>query len=525
MTEPDIKKQIGQLFMVGIKSDSLSAVEEKFIHSNNIGFVILFSRNFSSPEKLKELARSIHKLGVIPPLVFIDQEGGPILRLGEEGSTVISHMGIAATGRRKSAKLAGEIIGEEMRSLGIDGVFAPVLDVNSKSDNPVIGIRAFSDDPLVVSSYASEFYKGLRKSKILGCGKHFPGHGHTGVDSHLEIPESDIDKKFLFSINLPPFRKLIDLGIPSLMTAHVKFPTLSEKISTFSSEITRDLLRDELKFDGVLFSDCMEMSSVKDNFSQEEIIEYVFNSSLDVISVSHSLLLQKELLNLTKEKINSGEISYSRIEESLCRINNLKKNLGKIFYKKDKGNIRMRRRIRTEKKIANRSITLLKNDRNILPIHGSSNILILDMIKNTHTANKGQSLKINFTNGIANNYFRNSHYLSWEPESPITEDMKKRILKYDCLLVIDHSWSSKMEGRKKLLFENIFNLKKDAILICANTPYAAGIFEYFETIILTYGFRKVQIEALFRILSGRLKPLGKLPVTISPTFPFNSGLS
>ncbi len=524
MAEPDIIKQIGQLFMVGIKGDSLSVNEEEFLGSNDIGFVILFSRNFSSPENLRKLTYKIHGLGTIPPLIFIDQEGGPILRLGEKGSTVISHMGIAATGKKNNARLAGKIIGEEMKYLGIDGVFAPVLDVNSKADNPVIGIRSFSDNPSVVSRYASEFYKGLQQSNILGCGKHFPGHGHTATDSHLEIPESDIDRKFLLATNLPPFKKLINLGIDSLMTAHVKFPVLSEEISTFSPEITYDLLRDELNFDGVLFSDCMEMSSVKDNYSSEEIIECSFNSSLDVISISHSLSFQKELLNLTKIKIDSGEISYNRIEKSLCRINNLKKNIGKKFYNKNINSRPLRKKIKSERKIANGSITLLKDNIDTLPIPNSSNILILDIKKIGHTANIGQNSKINLTNGIAIDYFKNSNYISWQYKSPITEKMKKQILKCDHLLIIDHSWSSKTENLKKLFFKNIFNIRRNAILICANSPYVADIFKYFETIILTYGFRKVQIEALFRVLSGKSKPQGKLPVTISSTFPFNSGL-
>ena len=193
---PDLKDRVGQLFMIGIKDEFLSAEEREFICSNNIGFIILFSRNYSSKDQLVKLTSEIHDLCDTPPFIFIDQEGGPIVRLGEDGSTMISHMGLAATGKKRNARRAGSIIGKEMRALGIDGVFAPVLDVNSHKENPVIGIRSFSDDPDVVAEYGSEFFQGLKKEKILGCGKHFPGHGHTIKDSHLEIPESAIDDKF-----------------------------------------------------------------------------------------------------------------------------------------------------------------------------------------------------------------------------------------------------------------------------------------------------------------------------------------
>lgn len=517
-----LREKVGQLFMIGIGNDSLSVEEKKIIQSNNIGFIILFSRNFSSTSQLIKLTTDIHSLTKIPPAIFIDQEGGPISRLGEDGSTVISHMGLAATGNKKNARRAGAIIGKEMRDLGIDGVFAPVLDVNSRRENPVIGIRSFSDNPVLVSDFASEFFLGLKREKIVACGKHFPGHGHTTADSHLEIPESEIDIEFLSEINLPPFKKLINIGIQSIMSAHVNFPLLSDEISTFSTEITRDLLREKLNFNGVLFTDCIEMKAVKDNFTSLEIIEGIIRSSVDVVTISHSLNLQREMIELLKSKIGNGDINTKRIKESLARVHELKNKFKQRSFGRKRKTLKLRKKIKLEKKIARESITLLKNDLGLIPFDANGTILLIDIKQISHTANANDKAGINIIESIAGRFFSSCEYFLPEQRLRITLDEKRKILKSDHILIFDHSWSSLTDKGKKSYINEIFKLRKDSILVCANSPYTADIYDDAETIILTYGSRNIQLEALFSILSGRSKPKGQLPVTISEKYPIGS---
>jgi len=520
----DLKTQVGQLFMIGISGLSLSDEEKNFIRLNNIGFIILFSRNYSSPSQILELTNEIHHLSVNPPAIFIDQEGGPIVRFGEEGSTVISHMGLAATGRKKNARRAGTIIGKELRELGIDGVFAPVLDVNSLKENPVIGIRSFSDDPEIVSEYAVEFYRGLKKKKILGCGKHYPGHGHTVRDSHLEIPESEIDKKFMSEINLSPFKRLIREKIDSIMTAHVRFPFISNHIATFSPEITANLLRKKLNFKGVLFSDCLEMDAIKDNFSTEEIIQGVIKSSLDVITISHSITLQKELLSLIRSKISNDEIVGERIYESLTRISELKKNFRRKRFRNIRKRPTLRKHLKMEKEMAEESVTILKNDHGLIPIAKNNSVLLIDLRKITHPANFHNKTSENLIKEISGRFFPFSGNFIPENEHRITDEEKKRILKFTNIIIFDHSWSSIMDNTGRSFINSILKIRKDLILVCTNSPYTAGIFPDIKTIILTYGSRNVQMEALFYILSGLSKSKGRLPVTISEEFPIGSGI-
>lgn len=508
--------------MTGICGLHLSKTETAFIRDEKIGFVLLFSRNFSSPAQIQQLTSEIHQLTSPPPAIFMDQEGGPIVRLGEQGSTVISPMGLAATGRRKNAKRAGKIIGKEMRSLGIDGVFAPVLDVNTEQRNPVIGIRAFSDRPSVVSEYGLQFFRGLRKGKILACGKHFPGHGHTTADSHLELPVSEIDRRFLSETNLPPFTALVRKKIPALMTAHVRFPALSDRIATFSPELTHTLLRDSMGFNGVLFSDCIEMKAIGDYFKPENIISGFIESSLDVISVSHSMKLLKKLLQHLRREIAAGSISARRVENSLARISELKKKITKKGLFERFSTPELRKYYRLEKKLAEQSITLLKNSSGHIPLSHKARILIIDPNPGIHSAHTRDTIKGDrylFANG--DRYFSECSLLVPQNDSVFTDEERIRISKYEHILVFDHSWSYTPE---KKYTEELFRMRKDPILICANSPYIAERYKYMSTIILTYGSRKVQMEALFNILSGNQKTRGKLPVTISQEFPAGFGI-
>jgi len=521
---PDMTDQVGQLFMIGIKGESLTVEEKEFISSNNIGFIILFSRNFCSVDQLIKLTSEIHAICDIPPVIFIDQEGGPVVRLGEDGSTIISHMGLAATGKKKNARRAGLIIGKEMRALGIDGVFAPVLDVNSHKKNPVIGIRSFSDDPDIVAEYGSEFFLGLKKEKILGCGKHFPGHGHTVKDSHFEIPESSINNEFMSEINLPPFKKLINTGIHSLMTAHVHFPLISKDIATFSPVITGDILRNNLEFNGVLFSDCLEMDAIKNNFSSQEIIDGIIQSLVDVSIVSHSMELQKELLEQMRSKIETGEMPEGRMEGSLGRIRELKKSIKRRSIGKHKKSLRLRKKIRLERKIARESITLLKDDHGLIPLNIDRSILMIDLEHSSHSANIHNRESMNKLESIAGRFFQSTEYFLPEQKFRISEDEKKKIIKADHILIFDYSWIGILDKARRSFIEKIFNLRKDVIIICANSPYIADNYESAGTTLLTYGSRNVQIEALFSVISGRSKPKGRLPVTISDKFPSGSGI-
>lgn len=526
-----LREKIGQLFMIGFKGTSLPDSLIKFIETNHIGFVILFSRNINSIPQVVELTNAIHSLSKVPPLIYTDQEGGTIVRFNEMAATVVSAMGIAAAGNPEYAETAGRIIGEDMQICGIDGVFAPVLDVNIEENNPVIGIRSFSDQPEVVIDYAQRFCQGLSVSKTLACGKHYPGHGAAKADSHLEIPSITISKQDFIDSCFHPFEVLAKQDIDSMLTAHVLFPGISNEIATFSPHLVRELLREEAGYNGVVFTDCLEMKAIIDNFSTEDIVLKAINAGIDVMVPSHTFDLQEELLDILWFHAKKGTIEEKRIDESLTRILTLKKKrFPDLTAARKPGQpgtteIQIRKNIAVEREIADQSVTLLRNSLGVLPIEKNKKTLVLEWtrsIKGPSIAeNEGQSL----IERISAHYLENREHMLLKPDEPLPEKLESQLKNYTYIIVFIYSRTGKIdhyqtEAVKKLLYH-----RKDVITVSLENPYEIKKFPSVDTYLVTYGFRMVQVEALFKILTGEIVPSGKLPVKIEGLFPRRFGMN
>lgn len=255
--------------MAGFEGKQLPAPVARMLREGTLLGVVLFSRNAESPRQVRELCREIRSAAGRnrpAPLIAVDQEGGRVQRLTEPGFTRFPPARCYSTlsGRaERAAEAAGEAIAEELRAVGVDINFAPVLDVDSRPDNPVIGTRALSDDPAEAARLGIAFFRGTLSRGILPVGKHFPGHGATDADSHETLPSVRDGRRMLMARDLLPFRRAIRAGIPALMTAHVVYPALDRnRPATFSRKILTDLLRRDLRFRGVLFSDALEMGAV-----------------------------------------------------------------------------------------------------------------------------------------------------------------------------------------------------------------------------------------------------------------------
>ena len=517
--------------MIGFHGTSLPDYLLKFIETNHIGFVILFSRNIDSIPQAVELNGAIHSLGKVPPLIYTDQEGGTIVRFNEMAATVVSPMGIAAAGNPEYAETAGKIIGEDMQICGIDGVFAPVLDVNIEENNPVIGIRSFSDQPEVVIQYAEKFCRGLSHSGTLACGKHYPGHGAAKADSHLEIPLITLSRQDFMESCFQPFEALAKQEIDSMLTAHVLFPGISQEIATFSPYMVRELLREEAKYNGVVFTDCLEMKAIIDNFSTEDIVLNAIDAGIDVMVPSHTFDFQEELLDILWFYAKKGTIEEKRIDESLTRILALKNKRfpgltapGKPEQKETTG-IQIRKNIALEREIADRSITLLRNSLGVLPIERNKKTLVLEWTRSitgpSIAENEGQTM----IERISGQFLENREHMLLKPGEPLPEKLETRLKNYSYIIVFIYSRTGKIdhlqtEAVKKLLYH-----RKDAVIVSLENPYEIKKFPFVDTYLVTYGFRLVQVEALFKVLFGNIIPSGKLPVKIEGLFPRGYGLN
>ena len=259
--------------MAGFEGKRLPPQVARRLRDGTLLGVVLFSRNVEGPRQVKELCREVRAAGGRgrpAPLIAVDQEGGRVQRLTEPGFTRFPPARCYSTlccHAEQAAEAAAEAIAEELRAVGVDLNFAPVLDVDSNPDNPVIGNRALSSDPEEAARLGISFFRGTLSRGVIPVGKHFPGHGATDADSHEELPVVRSAGGTLFSRDLLPFRRAIRAGIPALMTAHVLYPALDRiHPATVSPKILTGLLRERLRFRGVLFSDALEMRAVTSRY-------------------------------------------------------------------------------------------------------------------------------------------------------------------------------------------------------------------------------------------------------------------
>lgn len=271
-----------QLFVVGFHGTAPSDEITTLIQRYHIGGIILFQRNIdseleSSAEKLSNLTRDLQQIAHdaghrLPLFIGIDQENGLVTRIKPPLAVQLpGAMAIGATGSTAMAEEVAYATGQVLNRFGININYAPVADINSEPKNPVIGVRSFSDNPEIVGDFVSATTRGLRNSGVIPCVKHFPGHGDTAVDSHYGLPVICKSKEQLDACELVPFKRAVAEGVEAVMTAHISLPGLGgDGLPASMSATAIKILRQEMGFDGVVISDCLEMDAVRANYGVEK---------------------------------------------------------------------------------------------------------------------------------------------------------------------------------------------------------------------------------------------------------------
>lgn len=300
------------------------------ISSSEVGGVMLFRPNIESPVQVAALVAALRKASPLgaPLVVSIDQEGGRVQRL-KEGFTAWPDMGsVGAAADVSRTRAVGRGLGGELAALGIGWNFAPVLDVHTNPRNPVIGNRAFASQPEQVINHALAFWRGLHDARVLGCGKHFPGHGDTHADSHLELPRVAHADERLRAVELLPFAAAARAGIEALMTAHVLYPAWDDKLpATLSRRIAYDLLRRELNYTGMLVSDDLGMAAVADHHPVETLVVESLLAGVDHFLVREPLERQVRAYEALVVAAETKPAVRARVEESARRVSWFKEGL------------------------------------------------------------------------------------------------------------------------------------------------------------------------------------------------------
>lgn len=319
------REKIGQLFMIGFEGTTVTPDLAAFVREYKPGGVILFSRNLESLEQIVQLTNDLQACSPHAPLLIaIDQEGGRVSRLPK---TFTIFPPCEVLGRCQSSELAyaaAATTAKELRAVGINMNMAPVLDVNSNAANPVIGDRAFGPTPELVGELGLATIGGLQDNRVVGCGKHYPGHGDTNADSHKELPVVVAPRERLEAIELPPFRAAAP-RVAAMMTAHVLYPSLDERYpATLSAAIIGGLLRREIGYDGVVLTDDLEMHAIIDHYGMEEATVRAILAGCDMPLICRDRNREVAAITALDKAVADGTVPADRLEQSLERVAKLK---------------------------------------------------------------------------------------------------------------------------------------------------------------------------------------------------------
>ena len=316
-----LQRRIGQLVVAGFPGVTLPAELRAIARDFDLGGVILFARNVEAPLQVAELAHDVKRLSAVPPWVSVDQEGGRVQRLRAPFTEWPPAASLGRCGDAGLAERFGRALGRELRTVGITLNYAPVLDVHTNAANPVIGDRALSEDPADVARLGAVLVGALQAEGVAACGKHFPGHGDTSCDSHLELPVVEHEADRLGEVELRPFRVAIEVGAAAIMTAHVRYPALDEEApATLSRAVVTDLLRNELGYDGLVVTDDLAMGAIAKHRAPVPAAVEAVGAGCDLLLLCEpDPAVQVAVIEGLIHAIEDGSLPEQRVEEALGR--------------------------------------------------------------------------------------------------------------------------------------------------------------------------------------------------------------
>ena len=518
-----LKEKVGQLFVVQLmtKNDNSNLVYKQ-ISKNSIGGVILSN---GSPTKTANTTNKMQSLSKTPLLIGIDGEWGLKMRID---STIKFpwNMSLGALKDNLFIERIGSSIGKHCKRMGIHINFAPVVDINTNPKNPIIGNRSYGENKFNVARKAVSFTKGLQNEGILACAKHFPGHGDTSKDSHKTLPTIAFKKKRILDVELYPYKSLIKQGLGSVMIAHLNVPSLESNInfpSSLSKNIVTSLLKERLKFKGLIITDALGMKGVT-NYDSENIDLMAFKAGNDVLLMSGDV---DAGITSIINAYNNGKISNKRLEHSVKKILKAKYKVGLNNYKPiDTDNLisdlnPINEKVLKEEVVSN-IITLLKNDKKFTPILSLNNNKIVHI-------QTGSDSGETFNNYL--NKYSSVDYIKLNDYKEL-KDLLDKLSNYNTIIIGHHQpsntpWDKYNFTRKELLWIDKISKSNNTILSVFAKPYSLDRLidvNSFKSIILSYQNEDVFQEKTAQMIFGSIEFNGQIPVSILNKYKVGEGI-
>lgn len=344
LNELSLDEKVGQMILAGVQGTTLDAQAKQMIMDQKVGGIIFYANNVSTLQGTAKFVQSIkdaNRSNPVPIFMSVDQEGGKVSRMPETVESIPSNGKVGKTKDANLAETMGKLLARQIQLVGFNVDFAPVLDINSNPNNPVIGDRSFGSSASLVSQMGIAEMKGLRSEGIIPVVKHFPGHGDTSVDSHLDLPVVNKTEKQLAELEWIPFEAAVKEQVEAVMVAHILFPKLDpDHPASLSDVIIGQHLRGKFKYDGVVITDDLSMGAIAKNYKLDDAAVATVQAGSDILLVAHSYESAKTIFDTLKSAAKSGKISESRIDESVYRILALKQKYNLSDEKQSSGDLK-----------------------------------------------------------------------------------------------------------------------------------------------------------------------------------------
>lgn len=496
------------------------AVARELIQRHHVGGIILFTRNIRNAEHAAEVCEALRKyrreVSDSPLFIALDQEGGCVARLTEGVTVFAGAMALGASNSEHYAREAGATTGAELSALGVNVNFAPVLDISSNPRNPGVGARSFGRDPESVARLGAATIKGLQDSGILATAKHFPGLGEARVDSHDELPTIDSSRKQLEDSELLPFRAAIEADVGVMMTAHCSYPALDKTRTpcTLSRPMLNDLLREQMGFNGLVITDCLEMAGVEKGFPASRSVPIAVRAGADMLLICHTVEKQMAAFDSLACAVDKGEVSGEAIDKALGWISSIK---GRLDLPKEFSADGFDLRTSLSRSIAEEAITIVKNNDSVLPLKLSpseSLALILPSFGAlTKVEENAEPHEVLLRELKARHQRLLYQQISVNPTDDETRDSTDACKKADKLLIL--TYNLHLYPSQKELVNSLLKIGKPSIVVAVRDPYDLAFTSTASACVATYGFRECSLTALVRALFGEIEAKGKLPVELA----------
>lgn len=509
-----LEQKIGQMLIYGFKGQKAEEDAIPLIKKYKLGGVILFSRNISSEDQTIELDRDIQQYATdklkIPTFISIDQEGGKVLRIQNFGTVLPGNMNLGATRSSTLSFLAGKLTAVDLEMLGINMNFAPVLDVNTSAKNEVIGVRSFGSDPDMVAMLGSSYIKGIQSRKVSATAKHFPGHGNTSGDSHFETLVTNRSLDELKKSDLKPFYEAVKNGVDAIMTAHISVPSVDSSgvPATLSHKVINGILRKEMGYNGLVITDDMEMRPVTKDWPIGKAAIHAVIAGCDMIIVVWTDSAKKEVYESLLSAVKEDKISEARIDESVRRILRVKIKR-QLFDNTPDPNIAEVKKVvgnkfhqQISKLIAQKSITVVKNMKNIIPVlNRKGRFAVLSPFSYLSTALR--------SSGLNNSLVRMDVKLDSRQKETVLKEALGYQDKIDAYIIAVVDDSQAQVARMLKQRSNV-----PVIVAALDSPYVYSTVKDADAYLCAYSFRTQALKALANVITGQAKADGKLPVYI-----------